>query len=187
MKILTVTGYKPNEMGIFKIDDSKIVYVKEAIKRRLIPWIEDGLEWILVSGQAGVELWTAELVLELKEIYDIKIAVIPPFLEQESRWPEPLQMKYQDIVFGADFYQPIYDKAYEGPYQFQAKDKWLLEKSDACLLLYDEDTKGTPYFFLNKAKKHQEKKQDFEIFYITPLDLQETVEQLAMESNQYWD
>ncbi len=96
MKILVVTGCKPMELNIFSEEDSRIEFVKKAIEKRLIGFIEEGLEWVLISGQMGVEIWTAEVVLDLKETYDIHIGVIPPFENQESRWPEPLQHKYQE-------------------------------------------------------------------------------------------
>lgn len=39
------------------------------IKKKLIDLIEDGLEWVLISGQLGVELWAAEVVIDLKNQY----------------------------------------------------------------------------------------------------------------------
>lgn len=185
MKILTVTGYKPMEMGLFKVDDPNIVYVKETIKRRLLPWIEEGLEWILLSGQMGVELWTSEVILELKEEYEVKLGIFPPFLNQENRWPEAQQEQYRKIIEGADFYQPLYQKEYEGPYQFKAKDQWLLEKSDALLILYDEETGGSPTYFLEKAQYYQQS-HDYSIFYLTPHDIDDTVRDMMMEDPDYW-
>ncbi|KGP70834.1 hypothetical protein N782_02905 [Pontibacillus yanchengensis Y32] len=185
MKVLAVTGYKPMEMGIFKIDDSKIEYVKETIKRRLIPLIEEGLEWILLSGQMGVEIWTGEVILELKEEYDIKVGIFPPFLNQEQRWPEAQQEQYHLLLDSVDFTQPLYQKEYEGAYQFKAKDQWLLDKSDACLILYDEETGGSPGYFLDKAKAYQEK-HEYEIYMITPFDIDETVQEMMMEDPAYW-
>ena len=35
--------------------------------------------------------------------------------------------------------QPIYQGPYKGPYQFKARDQWLIEKSDASFLLMDEE------------------------------------------------
>ncbi|MFC0523201.1 SLOG family protein [Pontibacillus salicampi] len=185
MKVLMVTGYKPMELGIFKIDDPNIEYVKETIKRRLIPLIEEGLEWILISGQMGVELWTGEIVLELKEEYPIKLGVFPPFLHQEKRWPEPQQEQYQMLVETADFYQSLYQKEYEGAYQFKAKDQWFLDKTDGCLILYDEETGGTPGYYLEKAKTYQEHNA-YTILTITPFDIEETVEEMRMEDPNYW-
>lgn len=185
LKTVVITGYKPMEMGIFKHNDPKVAFIKETIKRRIIALIEEGLEWVLVSGQMGVELWTAEVILDLKDEYDINLGILPPFENQQERWPEDLQMVYEEVTMIADFYQPIYKKNYEGPYQFRAKDQFLVEHSDGCVVLFDEETDGSPKFFLNVAKKKQDM-SDYEILYITPLDLEETVEELRMSDPDYW-
>ncbi|WP_281975490.1 DUF1273 domain-containing protein [Halobacillus litoralis] len=185
MKTLVVTGYKPMEMGIFKPNDPKIAFIKESIRKRLSAFIEEGLEWVLVSGQMGVELWTSEVVLDLKEEYEIKLGILPPFENQQERWPEDLQMIYEEVTMTADFFKPIYKKGYDGPYQFKAKDQFLVAHSDGCLVLFDEDTKGSPEFFLRAAEKAAEK-EDYPILYITPLDLEETVEELRMANPDYW-
>src|SRR5699024_1553763 len=99
-------GYKPMELNIFKVDDQRISFIKAAIRQRLVGFIEEGLEWVVVSGQMGVELWAAEVVMELQEQYDIRLALIPPFENQETRWPESIQQVYQKLTAVADFYRP---------------------------------------------------------------------------------
>ena len=69
MKILHVTGYKPTELGIFKENDPRIVFIKAALEKRLRTFIEEGLEWIIISGQMGIELWAAAVIMDLKETY----------------------------------------------------------------------------------------------------------------------
>ncbi len=186
VRTLVVTGYKPMEIGIFKQQDDKVSFIKETIKRRLVTYIDEGLEWVLVSGQMGVELWTAEVVLDLKdEDYAVNLGVIPPFENQQERWPEDLQMIYEEVTMTADFYQPVYNKGYEAPYQFKARDQFLIEHSDACLVLYNEETEGSPRFFLNMAEKAVEK-GNYQILYITPFDLEETVEEMRMADPDFW-
>lgn len=183
MKILTVSGYKPLELNIFVENDPRIDYLKKAIKKRLTNFIEDGLEWILLSGQMGVELWTAEVVLELKETYDIKFAIIPPFVNQEKRWPEIYQQKYQELIYVADFYQPIYKDEYKGPYQFRAKNLWFIDKTDGCLLLIDEQFPGSIRYFLEIAKSNE----NYPIYVITPSDIDEVIEEIYMTDPDYWN
>ncbi|MCY7915394.1 SLOG family protein, partial [Bacillus haynesii] len=92
MKVLAVTGYKPFELGIFKQDDKALFYIKKALENRMIALLEEGLEWVLISGQLGTELWAAEVAFSLQEEYpDLKVAVITPFLEQEKKWNEKNQ------------------------------------------------------------------------------------------------
>ena len=182
MKILAVTGYKPMELGIFKEDDPRITFIKAAIEKRLIGFIEDGLEWVLVSGQMGVELWTVEVVMDLQETYDIQIAIMPPFENQEKRWPEPLQEKYQELIMLVDFYKPIYQGDYKGAFQFKAKNMWLVDKSEACLLLMDDEYPGSNRFFHEAARAVD----GYPIYVITPADLDDVVEELRMSDPDYW-
>ena len=79
MKVIAVTGYKPFELGIFKNDHPGVEY-KKALHRKLTNFVEDGLEWVIISGQLGVELWVAEVVFEMQVEYpDLKLAVFTPF------------------------------------------------------------------------------------------------------------
>ncbi|MBM7552512.1 SLOG family protein [Thalassobacillus pellis] len=185
MKTMVVTGYKPMELGIYKNDDQRVYYIKQAIQKKLTGLIEEGLEWVLISGQMGVELWTGEVVLDLKEHYDIQLGFLPPFTNQEERWPEEVKLQYEELTMMADFFKPIYEKDYEGPFQFKAKDKFLVEHSDGALLLYDEDTPGSPDFFRKEAIAAKEK-TEYLLLYITPIDLQETVEEIEMSRPDFW-
>lgn len=182
MKILTVTGCKPMELSIFSEEDPRIEFIKKAIEKRLIGFIEEGLEWVLISGQMGVEMWTAEVVLDLKETYDIQVGVIPPFENQENRWPESLQQKYQELMFTADFFQPIYNDEYKGAYQFKARDLWLIDKSDGALLLMDEEYPGSVGYFYETAKEAE----NYPTYFITPFDIEEVVEEIQMTDPKYW-
>ncbi|KAB8138505.1 DUF1273 domain-containing protein [Gracilibacillus oryzae] len=178
MKILTITGNKPNELNISSEKDKRISYIKEAIRKKIISFIEDGLEWIIITGQLGIELWAAEVVCELKEKYSVKLGIFPPFLEYSSRWPEHYQEKLEQILLEADFSQSLYNQPYKGPYQFSNKDNWLLQKTDACLIIGDEEYPGSVKFFLEKAKNAAES-DHYQIFWITPFDLEEIVKEEA--------
>lgn len=181
-KVMTVTGYKSYELNIAKLSDPKIFFIKEALRKAIIAFIENGGEWILISGQLGVELWAAEVIRDLRDNYEIKYAVIPPFDEQEKRWSEGEQAMYQKIIAEADFFQLLYQGPYKGPFQFKAKNKWLLEKSDASLILVDEEFPGSVQYYLDIAKQ-EEKHNSYSIYYLTPFDLEEIVREWNENNN----
>lgn len=82
---MIITGYKPHELGIFNDKHPGIPIIKKALENRLRNLLDEGLEWVIISGQQGVETWSVEVVLTLKEEFpDLKYAVITPFLEQEK-------------------------------------------------------------------------------------------------------
>src|SRR5699024_1331050 len=124
----------------------------------------------------GIEMWAAEVVLELKETYEIQLGIFPPFENQASRWPEALQHKYEELKLNADHFQPLYKGDYRGAFQFKAKDKWFVEKSDASLILMDQEFPGSTVYYHSVA----EEDGNHPIYYITPLDLEDTVEVMQM-------
>ena len=179
LKVLTITGYKPLELNIYQANDLKIDVIKETIKKKILSFLEEGLEWVLVSGQQGIETWAAEVCLELKQQYAFQLAVLPPFENQDSRWPEHARELYQEICEAADFFQPLYKSDYQGPYQFKAKNKWMVAKSDSCLVVLNEEYPGSNRFFLKEARA-AEKQTGYFIHLITPLDLEDMFQEMQM-------
>ncbi|KMK76697.1 DUF1273 domain-containing protein [Alkalihalobacillus pseudalcaliphilus] len=177
MHTLAVTGYKSFELGIFDRKHIGITYIRQAFKQRLIPLIEDGLEWVIISGQLGVELWVAEEVIALKEIYpQLKLSVLTPFLEQEKTWNEKNQEYYREIIGKADFVKSITNRPYENPLQLKQKNQFIIEKVDGLLVLFDEEKEGSPQFYLHVAQQEQTKR-NFYLEIITPYDLNVIVEE----------
>lgn len=87
MKVLAITGYKAHELQVFKNNDPAVHYIKKAIQKRLESLLEEHaeLEWIVISGQQGVELWAAEVVFEMQVEYShLKLAVLTPYLNQQE-------------------------------------------------------------------------------------------------------
>ncbi|WP_226666805.1 DUF1273 domain-containing protein [Metabacillus litoralis] len=186
MKVVTISGYKSFELGIFKNDDQAVTYIKKAIEKTLISLVEEGLEWVIISGQMGVELWAAEVVFDLQIEYpDLRLAILTPFLNQESKWNEVNKEYYELIVSQADYVDSITKREYESPLQFRQKNDFLVNKSDGLLLIYDEEKQGSPKFLLEVARKKQEVK-DYYVETINFSDLQVVVEEENMKNNDIW-
>lgn len=182
LKVITVTGYKPYEINIQQAEDQRIDFLKKAIEKQILALIDEGLQWVVVSGQMGVELWAAEVALQLKEEYPIQLALIPPFENQDNRWPDSYQLIYQQIAEQADFYRPLYRGDYQGPYQYRAKNQWYVEQTDGCVLLMDEEYPGSTQYFYRIAQKQE----NYPIYLITPSDIEEVIEEIRMMDPQYW-
>jgi uncharacterized phage-like protein YoqJ len=185
IKVLAITGYKPFELGVFKNDHPAVMFIKAALKKELIPMMEAGLEWVLISGQMGVELWAAEVVFELKpEFPDVKLAVITPFLDQEASWSENNSEWYKSILAQADFIDSVTKKGYEKPWQFRLKNQFFIEKSDALLLFYDQEKEGSPKYIYEMAVQYQNK-HSYPIQLVTFYDLQVIVEEEELKRSDF--
>lgn len=183
-QVLAVSGYKPHELGIFQEKHEHLPYLKIAIKKKLIQLIEAyGVEWIITSGQAGVELWAAEAAIQLKDTYpQIKIATIAPFYNQEERWNDAVKELYHYVCTSSDYHDYITKRPYDSPQQLRLKNQFMIEKSDAFLVLYDEYTEGSPTYYLKEAKK-KAAVQEYPIFYLTPDDMEDVARELVDEYN----
>jgi uncharacterized phage-like protein YoqJ len=69
--------------------------------------------------------------------------------------------------------------------QFKQKNDFLIRKSDGLLLIYDEESHGSPKYILEAARKKQESTSYF-ISLITFADLQVIVEEENMKNEDYW-
>ncbi|WP_102346521.1 DUF1273 domain-containing protein [Bacillus sp. Marseille-P3661] len=188
MSVFTVTGYKPHEIGIFNDKHPGLKYIKLAIKKNIEQLIdENGLEWVIISGQLGVELWAAEVVLELQEQHpQLKLGVITPFLDQEENWKEDKKEYYHFIVSQADFVDSITKRKYENPTQFRLKNQFFISKSDGLLILFDDEKGGTPKYILDIATRKLKSDGSFIIKTITPYDIQILAEEERFEDPNYW-
>ncbi|WP_257352154.1 DUF1273 domain-containing protein [Pseudalkalibacillus decolorationis] len=181
LKVVAVSGYKAHELGIFSNKHEAVPYIQGILKRRLVALIEEGLEWVVIGGQQGTELWTAEVVLDLKELYpELKLAVLTPFQDQDKRWKEPVQEYYREIISKADFVESVSKRPYEHPGQLQAHNQFLIEKTNGLILFYDNDQQGSPKYYLEAALKYQEAGNEYPILSVSFFDVNDFIE----EANQ---
>ncbi|MFC5702414.1 DUF1273 domain-containing protein [Cohnella faecalis] len=153
MKNLLVTGYRAHELGIFNRKHPGIGYIKKAITAKLVPLVEEGVEWVITPGQYGVDWWACEAVIELKKRYpQLKLSILTAFSNPEEKWNEDKQEHYREILRDVDYYGTVSKQPYSGVWQFTARDDLLLRKTDGILLVYDEDAgEGSPKYFKEKA------------------------------------
>jgi uncharacterized phage-like protein YoqJ len=174
-----IMGYKAAELGIFSLKHPGIEIIKKAIKKQIISLMDEGLEWVIVSGQWGVELWAAEAALELRVIYpDLRLAVITPFLEQEEKWSDEKKNVYNSVIHKANYVNSVTKNTYNGPWQFKERDKFLLRNSDGIILVYDEEQEGSPKFIKEQALQ-QAHSRAYPIVSITAYDLQSIADEEA--------
>ncbi|MGM0157168.1 hypothetical protein IGI47_001478 [Enterococcus sp. AZ191] len=172
VKVIYFSGYRSFELGVFKENDPKVSVIKKVLKREIQQLAEEGLEWIIVSGNLGVELWATEIVAELKLDYpELHLGIIYPFMAFGSNWNENNQEKKRLAEQLSDYVEAVSHQRYQSPSQLRNHTRFLLEHTDGCLLIYDEEFPGKTQYFLKDAEKYQEE-HPYEIRLISMDDLQ---------------
>lgn len=182
MKTIALTGHKKHEIGLWGEKHPAFPYLKAAYQRKMLQAIEEGVEWFLSSGAQGLELYSAQWLIELRKDYpQIKLAFLLPFYNQEKNWKEDAQELYQEILAQADFIDYISKREYVQPWQLAQKNKYLIEKSDGLLTFYNGSERTHPWYYLIEGQKKQAR-EGYELWIMDSDELQVLVEEL----NQEW-
>lgn len=182
IKNLLVTGYRAQELGIFNQKHAGIPFIKQAIMNRLMPLIDQGLEWVITGGQYGVDLWACEVALALKQEFpQLKCAIITAFSNQESKWSEEKQLYYEGITTKVDFVTSVSKEEYSGSWQFSARDDLLLRKTDGILLLYDEENGAASPKYIKERARKKSMVDGYQLFIITPEEIQDIANESSFE------
>ena len=173
MVSVLVVGYKAFDLGIFGDKDQRLKIIKAAIRRDLIYLLENGMKWLVFTGNLGFEGWVLEVAKELQEEYNFQLATIFIFENQGENWNEVNQEKLANFK-NVDFIKYAYP-SYENPSQFRTYNQFLLESTDGAYLFYDEENE-TKLKYLYRMMKENEQ---YHIKKLTFDDLNELAENFS--------
>lgn len=173
MVSVLVVGYKAFDLGIFGDKDQRLKIIKAAIRRDLIYLLENGMKWLVFTGNLGFEVWVLEVAKELQEEYNFQLATIFIFENQGENWNEVNQEKLANFK-NVDFIKYAY-RSYENPSQFRTYNQFLLESTDGAYLFYDEENE-TKLKYLYRMMKENEQ---YHIKKLTFDDLNEMAENFS--------
>ena len=173
MVSVLVVGYKAFDLGIFGDKDQRLKIIKAAIRRDLIYLLENGMKWLVFTGNLGFEVWVLEVAKELQEEYNFQLATIFIFENQGENWNEVNQEKLANFK-NVDFIKYAYP-SYDNPSQFRTYNQFLLESTDGAYLFYDEENE-TKLKYLYRMMKENEQ---YHIKKLTFDDLNEMAENFS--------
>ncbi|MGT2771544.1 SLOG family protein [Streptococcus marimammalium] len=172
MTVFLVTGYGMTELGIFKDKDIRINIIKKVIKKDFIDFLENGANWFVFTGRLGFEYWALEVLKELQQDYDFKIATLFAFENHGNQWNAINQEKLQDFK-KVDFLKYSFP-SYENPQQLSQFNHFLLHHTKSAYLFYDEEKKSNLDYLYQLMKKEK----NYTIHQITFERLNNIVEDL---------
>ena len=147
--------------------------IKAAIRRDLIYLLENGMKWLVFTGNLGFEVWVLEVAKELQEEYNFQLATIFIFENQGENWNEVNQEKLANFK-NVDFIKYAYP-SYENPSQFRTYNQFLLESTDGAYLFYDEENETKLKYLYQMMKENEQ----YHIKNLTFDDLNEMAENFS--------
>ena len=170
MNAILVTGYRGFELSIFQDKDPRIDVIKAAIRKDLIHYLEEGVEWFIFTGNLGFEYWALQVAKKLQADYPFQIATLFTFETQGQQWNEANQANLADFK-QVDFVTYAYE-SYENPSQFRQYNHFLVQNTQGAYLFYDTENE-TQLKYLLKVMQEQ---ADYPITFLTFERLNEFLE-----------
>lgn len=193
MQRIWVSGYRAFELAVFDPKDPKKTIIERVLKEFLTQWLNQNEEesWLITGPQLGVEQWSAEAGLSLKEDYPrLKVAMMLPFADFASRWNEANQSQLASLKAAVDFSAEVSPQPYQSPEQLRMYQRFMFEHTDRLLLVYDPDQennpdqKSKPYWLYRAAKCYQEDFPDYQVDLIDMPALEAAANEWAAEQNE---
>ena len=73
MNTILVAGYKSFDVGVFSNKDPRLTIIKKAIERDLRRLFEEGVKWLVFSGNLGFEAWVLAMYMALSSFFVNKL------------------------------------------------------------------------------------------------------------------
>ncbi len=160
------TGHRPQNLPFgFNEEEDSCKKLKAMLLNSIMLLITQyGVDHFISGMALGVDMYAAEIVLELKKTYPhIKLEAAIPFEEQSVKWSEPFRDRYYDILSKCDK-ESMLQYHYTSDCM-QKRNKYMVDNSDYIIAVWDGKPSGTG----NTVKYAKQKNK--KILIINPSDL----------------
>ena len=130
------TGHRPEKLAAPEWQ------IKRELEREIRQAIADGLDVFITGMARGVDIWAAEIVLNLRDSgMPIRLMCASPFDGFERSWNEEWQQRYRQIMASAD-HTLFICKGYSRSC-FQIRNEWMVNHSARVIAVFNGEKGGT--------------------------------------------
>lgn len=144
MKTCAFTGHRPQNLPFgMNENDDRCVKLKEALKEQIINLIEAENVTHFITGMAlGVDLYAAEIVLDLKARYPIiTLESAIPCETQAVKWSMAQRERYYDIAAQCDTETML--QSHYSPDCMDKRNRYMVDHADYILAVWNGCPSGT--------------------------------------------
>lgn len=156
-KALCFTGHRPHKLDGYNFRSEGNLKMLLKLRALICRYIERMGVNTFVSGMAlGVDMWSAQIILALKEkkYPHIKLVCAIPCIEQYKKWSEDDARTYHEILKQADEVYYVSNEPYTA-WCMTDRDKWMVDNVRHVLAVWNGDTDGGTWQTVKYAVKRQ--------------------------------
>lgn len=129
------TGHRPEKLNTSEKE------VKAALRKQIDQAVHDGFTVFITGMARGVDLWAAEIVLDLrKRNKEIRLICAIPHDGFEARWSPSWQELYRYVLAEADLTRVISKGYHTGVYQ--VRNEWMVNHSTRVIAVFNGQPSG---------------------------------------------
>ena len=159
-KACTIASHRPTRFKWkYNENNNGCKRLKRRVRDQLIQLYEKGVRRFYIGGDLGVDLWSGELLEELKEqpeYSEIELILVLPFTRHDKDWdnvsrhrlPKLRQHCAEVIVAGTAENPPALN--------YKLRDQYMVEHSDCLLAVYDNAPDN--HYSVDKVVNYSRKK-----------------------------
>ena len=153
-KTCCFTGHRPGKLP-FGYDEGHedCIHLKLKLAAEIEEMRQKGVTTFITGMAQGVDIWCAEIVLDLKRAYpdeEIRLVAVIPYEGQAKRWRQTDQIRYRHILAAADE-KVILHANYNNGCMLEGN-RYMVNASTHLIAVFGGDKGGTKYT-LNYARK----------------------------------
>ena len=164
MKVCAFTGHRPNSFPWgYNETAQDCVLLKKVLAEQIVTLVDDGVTGFISGMAQGVDLWAAQIVLDLKKENPlVKLSCALPCDNQEKMWPDPVKKQYHSILEQADKVVRV-GREYTKESMY-ARNRYMVDHANILLAVYNGKRRSGTGMTVNYAEQKQRR-----IIKINPL------------------
>ena len=142
-KTCAITGHRPTRFKWkYNENNNGCKRLKRRLKEQFVLFYEQGVRRFYVGGALGVDLWSGELLLELKEqpeYSDIELVLVLPFDGHDRDW-DPKSRRRLSVLRQHSTEVVIAGTAENSPVtNYRLRNQYMVDHASCLLAVYDND------------------------------------------------
>ena len=131
--------------------DAKVSNLKKRLRDTLEAFIWMGYRHFFTSATQGVELWAAETVLDLQELYPgIALELVAPSDRHADKWQPDMRDRYLEVKARADILTIIHHEYVKGA--IFARNRYLMDSCQSIITAYIPEMNSATEQFSRRAR-----------------------------------
>lgn len=141
MNACTIIGHRPTRFRFkYQENNTGCKRLKKRLHDQFISLYDNGVHKFLIGGSLGVDIWSGEILLKLKEqqeYSDIELVLVLPYPGHDSSWDPKNRARLalllahcaEHVVAGTQGNAESYDK----------RNRYIVDHADCLLAVYDNN------------------------------------------------